>query len=344
MKENYKAWQIDLNSFKELKTEVERLKFFLKFAVLAPSSHNSQPWLFSVSENSIQVYRAKFRSLPIADVNNRQLFLSIGCAIEHIVIAAQYYGYSTNVEYKDDLINPNLAAIITFRKEEKKIQTIESLRYIQAILKRKTNRGKYKKEKILENLLEKIEKLKTPNLNIYVISDTEKISRLADIAVQASIESMVDDNFRLELSHHLKHNLTKSKIGMPGFSLGLPTLVSFLLPHLMKQFNLERVAQKQNEKLFKKHTPYIVILTTNGDSRKDWLEAGRVFEQITLTLTHDNISVSPWGAPIQIGEFYRNIQKILHTSFRPQMFFRVGYAQKKARFSPRLIVEDVLDK
>src|SRR5438105_2069360 len=100
MKENYKAWSININDYNAQKTESEKLKFLLKFGVLAPSSHNTQPWSFSIEDNSILVYMEVGRRLPIADSNDRQLFLSIGCAIENIVIAADYFGYLSNVEYK----------------------------------------------------------------------------------------------------------------------------------------------------------------------------------------------------------------------------------------------------
>lgn len=46
----------------------EKLEQFLKYAILAPSSHNTQPWLFKiVGEDTIEVYADDSRWLKIAD-------------------------------------------------------------------------------------------------------------------------------------------------------------------------------------------------------------------------------------------------------------------------------------
>jgi hypothetical protein len=348
MKENYQAWHVIVDDFYKQQSEADKLKFLLKFAVLAPSSHNTQPWAFSVSRNSIHVYREINRRLPIADTNDRQLLLSIGCTIENILIAADYYGYDGEVIYKDDKDGgavKDLIAVINFKNRTGKKETNESRNddhLIHSIITRRTNRGKYKDDSISQKILQSIESLQTDGLKMTFVHDKEKIFKLGDIAVAASIESMVDDAFRHELSQHLKHNVTKSKIGMPGFTLGIPTPISFLLPSLMRRFNMEKAAQKQNESLFRKYTPYIAVISTKEDEKRQWLEAGRKFQHLSLILTKEGISFSPWGAPIQIGSFYRDIQSVINNDYRPQIFFRVGYAKKPARHSPRLLSHEVI--
>src|SRR4051812_32805817 len=109
MKKNYQAWEVDLNEFSSLTIEKDRLNFFIKFAVLAPSSHNTQPWKFIVKKDStIEVYRDTSRRLPIADTSDRQLFLSIGCAIENLIISAKFFGYQSDIQYFDANTNNHL--------------------------------------------------------------------------------------------------------------------------------------------------------------------------------------------------------------------------------------------
>ena len=340
MKPNYHAWQIEVNDFNKLNTEKERLAFLIHFAVLAPSSHNNQPWLFKINENSIEVYRNKSRKLTVADTNDRQLFISIGCAIENICVAADYYGYTSEVEYTNDSDDSHLTAIIHLKKSNEK--NSELSHNIFSILTRKTNRNKYKNLTIEEDLLKKIINSTNHLVKVFIVKDKNNLESLADTAVLASIESMVDDEFRQELSFYIKHNLTKSKVGMPGFSLGLPTPISFILPSLIKWFNMEKLAKGQNEALLKEYTPYLVILTTKNDTRHDWLKTGIAFQRIALLANQKGVSVSPWGAPIQIGGFYQSIQKIINTDERPQMFFRMGYSFKEAHLSPRHNAVDMI--
>ncbi|MEK7531995.1 MAG: nitroreductase family protein, partial [Patescibacteria group bacterium] len=69
MKENYRAWEIDYDEFFRQTSDRDRLKFLVRFAVLAPSSHNSQPWRFEVTENEILVKPDMQRALPKSDTN-----------------------------------------------------------------------------------------------------------------------------------------------------------------------------------------------------------------------------------------------------------------------------------
>ncbi len=338
-KENYLAWEVKVGEFNKLKSSFEKFSFLLNFAVLAPSSHNTQPWNFKIKNNTISVYKENKRRLPIADSNDRQLHLSVGCAIQNILIAANYFGYTANLEYKNNSDSPNLIAIISLEEQGKTPET-ESL--IHSITTRKTNRGKYKIDKISSSIIDEIVNNGDSEIKVNVVSDQAKINKLGYVAAVAASRSMENRDFRIELSHHLKNNLTRSKIGMPGFSIGIPTPPSFLLAFLMRMLNLEKIGQKQNIALFEKSTPHIVIISSATDTTEDWIKAGLKFQKISLFLDSKGISTSPWGAPIQIENFYKEIQDILDIKERPQMFFRIGYPIKSSRVSPRLLVNDVL--
>ena len=110
MKPNYQAWNIDYQDFYNQQTNVDKLKFLLNFAVLAPSSHNSQPWRFEVGDNFIIIKPELKRALPVSDNNHRQLFISLGCALENILVAADYYGYKARA---DCLPDENTAARVS---------------------------------------------------------------------------------------------------------------------------------------------------------------------------------------------------------------------------------------
>lgn len=340
MKENYQAWNLDIENFYKFETLDQKIRFLIKFAVLAPSSHNTQPWRFSVLNNQISIYLENARCLPIADNNNRQLFLSLGCSIENILIAANHFGYSTTVEYPNKFSDYNPVAIVSLNKYEKEKKG--STHLIYSILSRKTNRNRYLNKKISSDILQNIKSLESVSTKIHIINNKDEIHQLGSIAVISSIRSMDDKKFRYELSKHIKSNITSSKIGMPGFTLGIPTLLSFLLPQMIRRLNLEKIARRQNQLLFDEYTPYIILITTDLDTKYNWLDAGRIFQRISLILTNFNISVSPWGAPIQIENFYQDVQKVLQTNMRPQMFFRVGYPITESKFSPRIPSEELI--
>lgn len=67
------------------------------YASKAPSGHNTQPWKFHITDSTITVLPNLDVALPVVDRNNRELFISLGCAIENLCIAASYFGYTTHI-------------------------------------------------------------------------------------------------------------------------------------------------------------------------------------------------------------------------------------------------------
>jgi nitroreductase len=343
MKENYKAWSININDFYKQATEIDKLKFLLNFAVLAPSSHNSQPWCFEIPENTINVFLEPSRRLVHSDKNDRQAYISLGCAITNIVIAADYYGLPSTVILLPDKQNSNLAAQISFTGSVTNFQAVQSSDHlIFSIPKRVTNRNKYDSKLPPKYFLEEIKNFSADDLQIYIVTNQEQKNQLADIAISASVAAMEDKNFRHELSQYIKPNTTLSPLGMPCFGMGIPTLVSFIAPTMIKYLNMNKLSRKKDEDLLKKHTPVFVIIATHNDNQESWIKTGQLYENIALLATREGLSTAMWAAPIQIGEFYKDFQNVLNTNFRPQAFFRLGYAVQQTPHSPRLFASACL--
>lgn len=93
---------------------IEKLRFLLRYAILAPSSFNTQPWKFSIGEDEIQVFTDKTRWLKVSDPDQRELYISIGCALENLLVAAEHFGYGHQVVYLPDPDKEELAATIKF--------------------------------------------------------------------------------------------------------------------------------------------------------------------------------------------------------------------------------------
>lgn len=336
-KKNYQAWGVRADYFYDQKTVSDQLSFLVRFAVLAPSSHNSQPWKFEVGENQIIIRPDMRRALPKSDANHRQLFISLGCAIENLILAADYYGFNTQVNYQDDG-----AMILLQRTRQEPSQDKNHL--VFAIPRRHTNRNPYDNRIPDEQFTAWIKTLVTDEIHIDCIMDKEQKNKIADIVVAAGIAAMDDRGFREELSCYVKSDITKADIGMPGFGFGMPLPVSLIASFILKRFNMNKLSRKQDEKLLKEYTPLMVVISTKEDSMKDWIQAGQMYERIVLTAEKNNIKTAPMAAAIQIGEFYRQLQKTLNISFRPQVFFRLGYASRPTPHSPRIIAGEVTSR
>lgn len=337
MKENFSAWTLDVSAFDEQPPE-KRLAFLVRFAVLAPSSHNSQPWKFVVDGNAVTVAPDMARALPQSDANHRQLYLSIGCAVENLCAAADYYGYRTEVERSQ--ADGTIGRRVRFSGEPLPAASRDAGHVALAIPRRRTNRNPYEARPPEAAFLDWVRGLASPELRVDMLLDEEARARSAKIVSDALIEAMDSTGFRHELSGYVRPNITSAQTGMPMYGFGMPTPPSFLAPAIVRRLNVNRLSRKQDEEVVRR-TPAHVILSTREDGPDAWIEAGRVFERVAIEGESRGISTAPLAAAIQIGENFRNLQKLLATDFRPQVFFRVGYATKAPPHSPRIPAAEV---
>jgi len=57
------------------------------------SPHNTQPWLFRVSNSNIELYADTTRNTGALDPYRREQHIALGCALENLILAADANGY-----------------------------------------------------------------------------------------------------------------------------------------------------------------------------------------------------------------------------------------------------------
>lgn len=339
--ENYRPWKVNVDDFYKITDEHEKLKFLLGFAVLAPSGHNSQPWNFVIKDRLIKIFKNKERSLSGSDPEERLLEIAMGCVLENILIVADYFGMKTDVNFFQSSENREFIAVKFIGNESVENNKDHLIYYIA---KRCTNRNKYKNRMPNSQFLVKIKNLSSNDITVSVVDnqDLKKKYDIADIVSEAQVKVMNSDSFREELSHYIKSNYTKAKLGMPGFVLGIPGLISIFASGLIKRFNLSKKTFKQDNALLKLHTPVFIIISSNVDSTENRIKVGQVFEKIWLMAEREGLNCFPLAAAIQLDDCCYRLQNAMGSKNRPLVFFRMGYPTKKSRHSPRLNIDDVL--
>src|SRR5690348_11351535 len=77
----------------------QQLHHLLRYAILAPSARNTQPWRFAVHTNTVGVFADLERRQPVSDPDKRELYISLGCALENLLVAAERHGFGHEVTY-----------------------------------------------------------------------------------------------------------------------------------------------------------------------------------------------------------------------------------------------------
>jgi nitroreductase len=70
----------------------------LALATRAPSIHNSQPWRWQITGQTVHLYADLSRWLPATEADGRDLLLSCGAALHHLRVALAAAGVRSAVQ------------------------------------------------------------------------------------------------------------------------------------------------------------------------------------------------------------------------------------------------------
>src|SRR3989344_4106508 len=153
-KKYYQGWKIDDKSFPSNGTFEEKGKFFLRYALLAPSSFNVQPWKFKTTKDRIYIQPDFSRKLSTSDKNNRLMYIAIGCLLKNLEIAANWFGYKVDQKILENGSDPGFEISIA-PSVDSEIKRIHP----KYVCQRLSNRYPYiTTKKLPTNFLEEIQK------------------------------------------------------------------------------------------------------------------------------------------------------------------------------------------
>lgn len=317
-------------------------ELFLKIvrsAVKAPSGHNAQPWLFSRSEEAVCIMPDYQRALPVADPQQRELFISLGCAAENAMIAARFYGYSAQLHL--DSWDNRFMIKLFLRKDDNQEQP-ELFTYIKY---RQTTRNLYDDISIpYDDMIALKRAVFTSGSEVKFYTGEQEISVLAPYILDANSIQMSDPAYRRELIHWMRFSqreALRKGDGLYAACVGLPSLGrtagSFLLRNWVTAGSEERRLRKQLSK-----TATMALITTVKDDPAHWIETGICFQRLALTATRLNLNHSFMNAPCQVPETrFQMMNEMALEGALPQLLIRLGYSEKIA-YPFRRRIHDVI--
>lgn len=309
--------------------------------ILAPSAHNTQPWSFRVSNNSLAIFVDWRRHLEVSDPIRRELYISLGCAIFNAKVAAAHNGFNTRLAYSpsgEDKTQPAAKLDLTSGNADVHLASL-----FPAIAKRRTDRTIYDGRPFTEDERESLHTARNPN--VILLENRQAISKLAEISAGATYSTLARPDFKRELSRWVRNSFTRRPDGMPGYAMGMPAAASLLAPVMVRIAPIHKQeaprVQKQTES-----SSAVAIITAPGDTPENWLEAGQALEQIWLEATMANLAAAPLAAAIEAGEdFRRRVQETVGTNQLPQAILRLGRsAGHDLKATPRRSVADCLQR
>ena len=330
-------WKVKEFDFPKDVELTEQLTFLIRYALLAPSNRNMQPWRFSVTPKTIKIYPDLSRKLPVADPTNRELYISLGCALENILVAADYFGFHTKVNYLPEGETSGPAAVVSLEPEKEPFS--RSLFF--SITRRHTNRHKYGPISIEKELLENLSACRgEKELSFDIVTDKELKEHLGKIIAEGDILQFSNKTFREEYAAWLRPNLSSVEDGIPGYAQGVSMLPSLFTRAVVRGLGLSKNRAEKNSKLVEA-SPAVAIISSKRNDKESWLRVGQYYERLALLATSLGIVQAPLNQPTEIPELATRLANLLDRKERPQMIFRMGHANP-ALPTPRRPLEKVL--
>jgi hypothetical protein len=340
-KPNLAGWNVSIEDFPADGGADQKLVALLSYAILAPSSHNTQPWLFRVNGHDLDVLSDTRRALPVVDPLDRELIMSCGAAVHHLRVAARHFGHDSRIELFPDLTEPNLVARFSLGHPIE--TTAPEIMLFNAILKRRTNRRPFLPDPVPESLLEALEHAAAAfGVWLHFFRDEESRFRAADLVAEADLRQWPNREFRRELSRWLAPNNSGRRDGIPGYAHGRGNLASKAEPLIVRTFDLGRglAARDRDIALY---SPVLAVLGTAADTRVDWMRAGQALSAVLLRARVEDVWASFLNQTIEVAETRDALGALTNRAGYPQILLRLGFGQEVPP-TPRRSVRQVLLK
>ncbi len=312
-----------------------RMRELVRYATLAASGHNTQPWKFTTKENDIEIHPDYARRLPVVDPNDRELWISLGCALENLLVAAYAAGYTCEVTMPDtaDFIHVRLTA-----------STPQTSPLFSAIPIRQNTRSEYDGQRVKTTDLDQVQGLPLePGVELHFVTNPTNLGTVLEYVNQGNLRQYADKQFLDELIDWLRFNKKEALASLDGLYLrafGNPEVPRWLGRMFVAGIKPQQQADADAKKL--RSSAGAVLIASSSDDKTAWVRTGQVYERMALRMTSLNIKSAFLNQPIEEAELRSQFQSAtgLGASL-PQLLVRFGYADVMPR-SLRRPVDQVL--
>lgn len=326
-------------AFAETHNSFARIKLLLEAATRAPSTHNSQPWIFHIRGDTLQIYLDTSIELPRSDPSGRYAHVSIGFLMHHIVVLAQALGMRPHVTVGRDALLEIHFSSSTSNASMKEMA--------QAIFTRRNRRGIFLHSSIPFELLTQATQYADyypdglPRVEIMFESREESIQRMADLTGNGIRHAYALPEFRAEMSRWITSIGSAARTGLPYYSLNVPALLSVLVPSIIRFCNVGARLAALNRRAIGSASAVFGIGTE--DSTHGWLASGYVASHAILTLESRGVSTSIFVAAIECTDTRTEAAQLFNLHQPLQFHFAAGYfADTVSWRTPRVAVEKKL--
>ncbi|MBL8378020.1 MAG: nitroreductase family protein [Burkholderiales bacterium] len=310
----------------------------VRFATLAANGHNTQPWRFRIAPNVIRIVPDMARRTPVVDEDDHHLYVSLGCALENMSLAAAALGMPGEAHFEAS----GEGAIVY----EHVAGAPRRTDLCNAIPHRQSARNEYDGRAVSAVDLTRLASAAAiPGVDIVVFSERAQIDRVRELVVAGNSAQMSDRAFVGELKTWMRFNPRAALAhgdGLFSAASGNPTLPTWLGAPL---FDLVFTAGAENDKYARQlaSSSGVIVFSGRNADRRHWVDVGRSCQRFALQATVLGMKAAFINQPVEVPALRKELAALAGMpGRRPDLVMRFGYGPSLP-MSPRRPIDAVIE-
>lgn len=279
------------------------LRDYVRFGTLASNSHNTQPWRFRLGADTIEILPDFSRRTPVVDPDDHHLYVTLGCAAQNIVIAANASNRPAELSLTTD--GGEGTAIHVFLGKRSRSSHGTDTDLCDAIPVRQSTKSEYDGRALSGSELRQLEKAAAmPGVDVLVISERPRLEQALEFIQRGNSAQMGSPAFVRELKEWIRYNpaaALRAGDGLLGKCSGNPSAPNWLGPTI---FALAFRKDAENKKYARqlRSSAGLAVFAAERQGPAGWIHVGRSFERFALQATALGIRHAHLNMPIEVAE------------------------------------------
>lgn len=308
----------------------------VRYATMAASSHNTQPWKFKLEPGRITILPDLERRCPAVDPDDHHLYASMGCAAANLIEAASAAGLSSRIHY-DEAIS---GLVVDLENGPKTRSTL-----FDAIPKRQCSRTTYDGTRISAKELQQLKNAGTGDgVSVMFLMGQEKLEGVTEYVTAGNTEQIGDATWFSELKAWIRFNESHAVLtgdGLYSKSMGGRDVPKWL-GNLIFRFVLSPGSQNNKDTKNILSSSGVAVFYSDSDDKAHWIEVGRCYERFALQAEALNIRTAFINPPVEVSKLRPQFASWLGIGDRrPDLVVRFGHGPRMPP-SVRRPVEEVI--